>query len=104
MVAGEVCAWLPRINGTHTKPAADLCIGLFFRLFSIFIRPAGILADFRISNFLTISAKYAEFCIAHPTLGRLLVLHCTKYGIIIADPFDQYDRSLKQAVATLHKS
>ena len=104
MVAGEVCAWLPSNAGTHAKPAADLCSGLFFRLFSIFIRPAGNLADFRISNFLAISAMPAEFCIAHPTLGRLLLLHCTIYGIIIADPFDQYDRSLKQAVATLHKS
>jgi hypothetical protein len=104
MVAGEVCAWLPRSSGTHTKPAADHCSGLFFRLFSIFIRPARHLADFRISNFLTISAERAKFCIAYPTPGRLLVLHCTIYGIIIADPFDQYDRSLKQAVATLHKS
>ena len=94
MVAGEVCAWLPRNTGTDTKPAADLCSGLFFRLFSIFIRPAGILADFRISNFFVISAKHAKFCIAYPTLERLLVLHCTIYGIIIADPFDQYDRSL----------
>lgn len=62
------------------------------------------LADFRISNFFAISVKRTKFCIAHPTLGRLLVLHCTIYGIIIADPSDQYDRSLKQAVATPHKS
>lgn len=62
------------------------------------------MADFRISNFFAVSAMQAKFCIAHPTLGRLLLLHCTIYGIIIADPFDQYDRSLKQTVATLHKS